>query len=156
MTKLLLTAFLAWGGITAATAGSRWQTPAEQMERLDRGIVVTPGQNGGRFVSWRLLGTDHKDVTFDVVRNGTVIASRLASATSYQDNGGQASDSYAVVARLDGEVLETAAAVHAWSDMYVSITLDRPAAGSNYQYTPNDMSNQIFYFFLDDIIRRIN
>ncbi|MBQ4393532.1 MAG: hypothetical protein II826_10560 [Prevotella sp.] len=140
MTKLLLTAFLAWGGITAATAGSRWQTPAEQMERLDRGIVVTPGQNGGRFVSWRLLGTDHKDVTFDVVRNGTVIASRLASATSYQDNGGQASDSYAVVARLDGEVLETAAAVHAWSDMYVSITLDRPAAGSNYQYTPNDMS----------------
>ncbi|MBP5337785.1 MAG: hypothetical protein J6Z14_00560 [Prevotella sp.] len=140
MTKLLFTAILFCSGIVIATAASRWNTPTEQMERLDRGVVVTPGQNGGRFVSWRLLGTDDKDVTFDVVRNGTVIASRLANATSYQDNDGQANDSYKVVARLDGVEQETATAVCSWTDMYTSIQLDRPAGGNDYEYTPNDMS----------------
>ena len=33
-------------------------TPTSQMERLDRGVVALPGNGGGEFVSWRLLGTD--------------------------------------------------------------------------------------------------
>ena len=69
MAKLLFTAILFCGGIVAAPAASKWHTPARQMERLDRGIVV---------------------------------ASNMANATSYQDNGGRASDSYEVEARPAG------------------------------------------------------
>ena len=118
---------------------AQWSTPVEQMEQLDRGIVVVPGQSGGRFVSWRLLGTDNPGITFDVVRDGTVIASNLSSATSYQDNGGNESSTYQVVACVDGDVVETSLASHLWTDIYTSVQLQRPE-GDGCTYTPNDMS----------------
>ncbi len=118
---------------------AQWSTPVEQMEQLDRGIVVVPGQSGGRFVSWRLLGTDNPGITFDVVRDGTVIASNLSAATSYQDNGGNESSTYQVVARVDGDMVETSVASHLWTDIYTSVQLQRPE-GDGCTYTPNDMS----------------
>lgn len=47
------------------------------MEHLDRGVVALPAQGKGIFVSWRMLGTDSKNVCFDVVRDGKVIASHI-------------------------------------------------------------------------------
>ena len=39
------------------------------MEHLDRGVVALPAQGQGIFVSWRMLGTDSKDVCFGVERD---------------------------------------------------------------------------------------
>lgn len=39
-----------------------------QMEYLDRGLVVTPKEAGKFFVSWRVLGTDPKDLSFNLYR----------------------------------------------------------------------------------------
>ena len=119
---------------------AQWSTPQTQMEQLGRGAVVVPGQSGGRFVSWRLLGTDSPDVTFDVLRDGKTIAANLAQSTCYQDNSGTAGSSYEVVARVGGTVVATAQAQQSWSDIYASVQLDRPDGGDGYTYTPNDMS----------------
>ena len=75
MKKTFTTALL------AMTIGMVWgqnTTPTVQ-ERLDRGVVALPAQDKGIFVSWRLLGDDAKDVTFDVV--ALIIASDPNSGT---------------------------------------------------------------------------
>lgn len=113
-------------------------TPTAQMERLGRGVVALPAQSGsGQFVSWRLLGTDNENVTFDVMRDGTVIARDLAGATSFVDRKGTATSQYQVVAKVNGNVQSTSAAVTPWAGVYTTLQLDQPTGGS---YTPNDCS----------------
>ncbi|MCR5241857.1 MAG: rhamnogalacturonan lyase, partial [Prevotella sp.] len=59
-------------------------TPVSQMEKLDRGLVAVPTSSTSNFISWRLLGTDDKAATtFDLMRDGTVIANDL-KVTNYQ------------------------------------------------------------------------
>ena len=38
------------------------------MENLDRGVIVLPGENGGVYVNWRLLGTESNSTRFHVYR----------------------------------------------------------------------------------------
>ncbi|MCR5679264.1 MAG: rhamnogalacturonan lyase [Prevotella sp.] len=126
-------------------------TPVSQMERLDRGLVAVPGASTGKtFLSWRLLGTDDKaSTTFDVVRNGDVIAQGL-KVTNYTDASGSSSADYQVRVVVNGQVVETTDAVKPWSKKFLTMNLDRPAGGvhaswdskSNvpYAYYPNDMS----------------
>ncbi len=129
----------------ACVSATAQKTLVQQMEQLDRGVVVMPVQSGsGRFISWRLLGTDTKNTTFDVLRNNSVIASGLSSKTNFQDTGGKATDAYTIVTRQDGNETERSTAAHSWADIYTSVQLDRPAGGTtssgDYTYTPNDMS----------------
>lgn len=143
--------------LTASAIGSRAQvTPASQMEKLDRGLVAVPTSSTANFVSWRLLGTDDKSVTtFDLLRNGEVIASGLTK-TNFQDNGGSAAAKYQVVTRVNGTAAETSDEVMPWGKKFLTLTLDRPVGGVHaqwrdddkgswkqnvaYSYTPNDMS----------------
>ena len=131
--------------LMVAVAMQAQTTPVSQMEKLDRGVVALPNSSGsGKFVSWRLLGTDDPArTTFNLLRNGKVIKEGL-TVTNYKDTGGSNSSKYQVVTLVDGEVVETSAAVQAWSDVWLKLPLDRPAAGSNssgdYTYSPNDCS----------------
>ena len=54
------------------------------MEKLDRGVVALPAAGKGVFISWRMLGTDSKNVCFDVERDGKVIAHHIKT-TNYTD-----------------------------------------------------------------------
>lgn len=120
-------------------------TPVSQMEKLDRGVVAVPVSNGStsRLISWRLLGTDPRSTRFDVLRNGTVIASDL-KASNFLDKGGNASSTYQVRVKVDGEVVETTTPVTPWTNVWMKLPLDRPAGGStesgSYTYSPNDCS----------------
>jgi rhamnogalacturonan endolyase len=131
-------------------------TPACQMEKLDRGLVAVPTSTTANFVSWRLLGTDDKaNTTFDLLRNGTVIASGLTK-TNYQDTQGSATAKYQVVTKVNGSAIENSAEVTPWGKKYLSLKLDRPKGGTDskwtntdntvgstsatYAYYPNDMS----------------
>lgn len=108
-----------------------------QAERLGRGAVALPANSGsGRFVSWRLLGTDDASTTFDILRGGTVIASDLNSVTSYTDAKGTASSRYQVRTKVGGKVVETTEAVTPWSNIFCTLKLERPGD----IYTPNDCS----------------
>ncbi len=120
------------------------------MEHLDRGVVALPAQGKGIFVSWRMLGTDSKNVCFDVVRDGKVIASHI-KATNYTDQDGTAAHMYQIVTyqempKADGIAhREVSQKVKPWADLYQSMPISRPKGGTtpdgrSYTYTPNDCS----------------
>ena len=116
-------------------------TPTSQMEKLDRGLVVVPTSTTANFISWRLLGTDDKaNTTFDLLRDGIVIASNL-KVSNYQDTQGSATARYQVVTKVNGTETEQSAEVMPWGKKFLTLTLNRPATGSGGgTYTPNDMS----------------
>lgn len=118
-------------------------TPISQMEKLDRGVVALPAAKKGIFISWRLLGTDAKDVFFDLKRDGKVIA-RHIKATNYIDTKGSVKNSYQVVTYQSGQT-EASRSVTPWGDIYKSIPINRPADetmpdGQSCHFTPNDCS----------------
>ena len=119
-------------------------TPQSQMEKLDRGVVALPRSSGsGNFVSWRFLGTDDEDgTTFELLRNGQPIQGATSLyQTNYQDQSGTKDSEYQVVTWVNGEAVDTSAAIKPWQLVYNPIKLDRPATGANGgTYSPNDMS----------------
>ncbi len=135
---------------TLAVTAQQYKTYPEQMERLNRGIVALPAQQNGIFVSWRLLGTDPKGTTFDLLRDGKTIAKGL-NVTNYTDKKGKATSQYSVVEHTPGITPTTAASEQAtggvapWSDLYLSMAVDRPQGGTtpdgrSFEYRPNDCS----------------
>lgn len=131
-------------------ASYKVSTPISQMEKLDRGLVALPAQDKGVFLSWRLLGTDSKDVCFDIERDGKIIAHQV-KLTNYTDRKGSAANSYRIITyqnepRMDAPAeREVSKAVKPWKDLYRSLPINRPAGGvtpdgKSYEYTPNDCS----------------
>ena len=142
-----------------------YRTYPQQMERLDRGIVALPALKQGNFVSWRLLGTDAKGTTFDLVRDGKTIAKGLA-VTNFTDKEGTSTSRYSVITQHPSPVtqhpspnthhpspntqhpspiIQHPTPITPWPDLYLSIPLDRPKDsttpdGRPYRYTPNDCS----------------
>lgn len=115
-------------------------TPTSQMEKLNRGLVVVPG-NSGEFVSWRFLGTDDEDnTTFDVLRDNEVVGKDIAASTCFSDASGKSTNEYRIVTKVNGVAVDTTDAVKPWSDVYYKLKLDRPADGNDYTYSPNDCS----------------
>lgn len=131
--------------VTTLLCAQAQNTPVSQMEKLGRGVVAVPVSNGStsRLISWRLLGTDPRSTRFDVLRNGTVIAENLKTS-NFLDKGGNASSTYQVRVKVDGEVVETTTPVTPWTNVWMKLPLDRPAGGStesgSYTYSPNDCS----------------
>ena len=70
------------------------------MERLDRGLVALPAAGKGIYLSWRLLGTDSKNVCFDIERDGKVIAHHIR-ATNFTDVKGSPAHSYRLISYQD-------------------------------------------------------
>lgn len=120
----------------AAVSMQAQNTPVSQMEQLDRGLIALPNSSGGgKFVSWRFLGTDDPArTTFNLKRNGVVIKEGLI-VTNYKDTGGNNSSEYIVETVVDGKVVETSAPVKAWDKAWLKLPLDRPAAGKTKPYT---------------------
>lgn len=126
------------------------QNASPYMECLDRGVVALPAQEKGIFVSWRMLGTDSKDVCFDVERDGKVVAAHI-NATNYTDKDGSSANTYRIIAyqqkpKADGVAhREVSMKVKPWTDLYKSLPIDLPKGGTSpderfYTYTPNDCS----------------
>ena len=119
-------------------------TSEQQMERLGRGAVAVMRDNGGYMLSWRLLGYDSPQTTFDVLRNGDVIAKGLDQSTCYEDPNGKANDRYTIVARVENRVVDTTPAIIPMQDYCLRIPIDTPEGGlisdRPYRYTPNDCS----------------
>lgn len=128
------------------TLGAQEHTPASQMEKLGRGLVVTPAQSGkGCFLSWRFLGTDTDATTFDILRNGQPIVTGQADRTNYTDASGLAGSLYQVVTKQGGVAVDTTAATTSWGSVCKRLALDRPDGGTTpsgeaYTYSPNDCS----------------
>ena len=116
-------------------------TPITQMEQLNRGVVALPANSGsGNFISWRFLGTDDNNTRFDLVCNGTTIATDL-EVSNYTDANGDSNAEYQVITKVNGETISTSDPVKVWGDVYKKLKLDRPDKGAlGGTYSPNDCS----------------
>ena len=144
---IILSVFFAASFLFEA-ASQNWEGKSSvsqrQMEYLDRGLVAVWATNPNRvFLSWRFLGSDDRDVKFNVYRDGVLAnGAPLSGATNYQDASGVASSSYAIgVVNSQGEEIERSASVEVWSSFRKTLQLQRPI--SNMQgvtYSPNDIA----------------
>jgi len=118
---------------------------ARQMEYLDRGVVAVK-TGTGVFVSWRLLGTEGSNVSFNVYRDGTKVnATPITNSTNLQDASGTSSSKYTVRPVVSGTEQAASAAASVWGNNYLSVPLSVPAGGTTpdgvaYTYSANDAS----------------
>lgn len=147
--------FIVCAMLMATAMQAQQPTPRTQMEKLDRGVVaVRPSWTN--YVSWRLLGTDPENVTFDLYRDGNLVKENISE--TFAMDGGTANSKYKVVAKENGRVIDESKEAETWNK-HKSLQLQRPAAGKTkpysttinsesvsypdgqeYTYTPNDMS----------------
>ena len=78
-------------------------------DQLDRGLVAVK-VSSGVYVSWRVQADEYYDVTYNLYRNGALIAQNLI-ASNYSDVGGSTSSSYTVAAVRNGATGQQCAAV---------------------------------------------
>lgn len=108
-----------------------------------RAVVALPAQSNGIFVSWRFMPDDDLSTTFDVVRDGVVIAEDISRSTSYTDLTGTADSRYSIIIKKDGIQTETTPEVTPWGQLYTTLKTDRPVqgytpSGQPYTYEPSD------------------
>jgi autotransporter-associated beta strand protein len=121
-----------------------------KMDNLDRGLVVVPTGSSTNFVSWRRLGTEYYDVTYNLYKDGTQIASNL-NKTSYNDtDNGLPTSQYQVAAVVKGVEQSRSSVVTAWKQYtsnsntagYIDLPLakvyDRDGNDVTSHYEPND------------------
>lgn len=116
---------------------------AQQLkEKLNRAPVAVKSSEG-ILVSWRSLTDDAEGTTFNVSRNGKVIAQGISTKTNYLDKEGKAGDEYAIETVYNAQGIETSNAT-AWNNMFTTISVPRPAAikigDTTGRYRPDDMS----------------
>lgn len=122
-------------------------TAQRQMEYLGRGLVAMPVETGKIYLSWRMLGTDPENISFNIYRRtgtGTqtkINSQPLTKGTNYTDAKADLSkpNSYVVKTVINNKETETSAAftlpANAPVQQYISIPLQNIAG-----YTPNDAS----------------
>lgn len=112
-----------------------------EVEYLSRGGygVVT---DNGIYLSWRLLGTEPIEQTFNIYRNNKLIAQGIDNL-NYTDTDGTSEDTYKIVP-VDGEELENDE-FKPFSKAYKDVLIDRPdggitPAGERYTYAVGGVS----------------
>ncbi|BCY06341.1 DUF6250 domain-containing protein [Actinoplanes sp. L3-i22] len=78
---------LAAGLVATPASAHPSAIPQRIVESLDRGLVAVPGQAGGTFLSWRLLGTEYgSDIAFNVYKGARRLNSRpITTSTTFTD-----------------------------------------------------------------------
>lgn len=124
-------------------------TAQRKMDNLGRGLVVVPTGSSTNFVSWRRMGTEYYDVTYNLYRDGTQIATGMTK-TSYDDTNGSSSSGYQVAAVVKGAEQTMCDAVTAWNqyisnsnaagyiDLPLATVYDRNGGDVSSHYEPND------------------
>ena len=90
------------------------------IDKLDRGLVAVK-TTGGVFVSWRIQSDEYYDVTYNLYRNGSLIAENLTTS-NYTDAAGTTAASYTVEAVKRGVKQTMSAAAKPWTNNYLEIT----------------------------------
>ncbi|MFH5804048.1 rhamnogalacturonan lyase [Alienimonas sp. DA493] len=127
--------------------------PLRQVERLDRGLVMVPQDDGGAFLSWRMLGRDPEAVRFHLYRTvgdgpETRVNEEPLHDTWFVDDGWDpaAETAWRVEAvgeRLDDDLGGTFRRAAGEPVVpYLSVPLEPPAGGERggrpFSYTAND------------------
>ncbi len=118
---------------------------ARQMEALGRGVFALKQADGSAFISWRMTGTDPRDIAFNLYRTAGGATQKLnvqaiAGGTNFLDkNVPQGAVSYFVRPIVNGQETEQSRAFtlpeNAPARPYLSVPLQTPDG-----YAPNDGS----------------
>ncbi len=147
--RKLASAVLAAAMVTTGASGLSLTSPttalaatSRQVEALNRGLVAVKVSNGV-YLSWRLLGTESYNTTFNVYRNGTKIAS-VTDSTNYVDTSGSTSNKYTVRTVVNGSETSESDSVSVLSNNYKDIPIQKPSDttlnGKTVTYSANDAS----------------
>ena len=93
------------------------------MENLDRGLVAIKTSNGV-YTSWRIPGAEYYGTTYNLYRDGQLVAKDL-QVSNYQDPQGTTSSTYSVTAVTAAGEGQPCAAVPVWSNQYKQIPLSK-------------------------------
>ncbi|GAA4755946.1 rhamnogalacturonan lyase [Flavisolibacter ginsenosidimutans] len=135
-TKKILASLFLFAGIHASAQ--------RQMETLDRGVVAVRNSEGKAFVSWRLLGTESTDLTFNLYRTVNGKTEKLnkepiSKTTNFLDNSVDTVTTASYVVKPISSGKEGASSkpfvLKAGNAPYFSIALQTPKG-----YAPNDAS----------------
>jgi len=115
-----------------------------RMEYLNRGLVAVKLDNGV-YTSWRWLGTEPADITFNLYRDGKKVNAIPIDTTNYFDPLGKEDSKYTVRAVINGEEQADSEVATVWENNYLPVPLNKPADGkmpdgSTYDYHANDCS----------------
>mgnify|MGYP003290054862 CR=1 FL=1 len=88
---------------------------------LDRGLVAVK-VNTGVYVSWRVQADEYYGVTYNLYRDGSLIAQNL-NTSNFSDTGGSTSSTYTVAPVRYGNVGAQCAAASTWAKQYLEIPM---------------------------------
>jgi rhamnogalacturonan endolyase len=117
-----------------------------QPENIGRGPVAVALQDGGVYISWRLLASDPVSVKFNIYRGAVKINDEpKATSTNIIDSAGTGNDSYSVVPVINDVEQQASQRISPWNQNYKTIPLQIPEGGQTpdgvkYTYSPNDAS----------------
>lgn len=103
-------------------------------DQLDRGLVAIKTTNGV-YCSWRIMGEEYYDVTYNLYRDGVKIAEKL-NVSNFTDASGSESSKYIVRAVVNGSEQDASKDASVWSQKWLEITPDHGSLTST--YVPND------------------
>lgn len=116
--------------------------PLRQMEFINRGLVAIPQADDQIFLSWRWLGNESKETTFNAYRLNGDVAVKLndlpiAGGTNLIVPAGKSAESnrFFVRAIVDGDVKERSETIQPWNASYLEIPI-QPIEN----YRPGDAS----------------
>ena len=127
MKKLLLIAVMA---VMATNVMAQ-----RSMDKLDRGLIAIK-TDAGVFCSWRILGEEYYDVTYNIYRDGTKLNAEPLSVSNFVDAAGNTGSKYTVSAVVRGKEGAQCNAAGVWEQNYLEITPDHGSLTST--YVPND------------------
>ena len=104
------------------------------MDKLDRGLIAIKTTNGV-YCSWRIMGEEYYDVTYNLYRDGVKIAEKL-NVSNYTDAAGTTSSKYTVRAVVRGVEQSAGNEATPWAQNYMEITPTHEGLKS--VYVPND------------------
>ena len=132
-----------------AAACSPLDTTLREGEQLGRGVVAVRTAGDEVAVSWRYLSSDALVTSFNVYRDGTLLANVTETDGTFCQDAYNGKATYKVVPVIDGKELKTGVGEYTLpADApvgYIDIPLDKPQdgvtpAGDSYSYSPNDAS----------------
>jgi autotransporter-associated beta strand protein len=111
-------------------------TAQRQMEKLDRGLLAVKVPSGV-FVSWRVLGTEWKDVSYNLYRGTEKLNQEpISGATNFLDGSGTPESAYYIRAIVNGTETEASDTVTPWEHSYYDLPVRDIPGG----YELNDAS----------------
>ena len=119
--------------------------PQRVMEKLDRGLVAVRTSSTMVFLSWRMLGSDPEQVTFNLYRDGVKINSTpINSVTNFTDTSAS-STNYTVKTVINGIETGESCQASVWTSNFIDIPMNLPPVmtmpdATNCNYSPADCS----------------